>query len=207
VIVHSSFIYTAIVAIIMKEFALEHWVNVPRHIYWDFLYTQAFDEVVFESLNLGNVRTLDTRYDPVDKVDTRACRVKPNVELPELVREVIADLSTSNSSRSGGGLVYYTDIHKPRRVASNKAGFPYRLTFTTYHPSHQDLFTIRGTITLGKPEDAKEAKKRCFQRIKVKVDVNIPILGGKIESFIEEEVTRTFNLIPDAIDAWYQKQQ
>lgn len=110
-------------------------------------------------------------------------RQVPGIKLPRVVRPVLR-----------GKEVEFRDTRT--YVEAEKGKIPFTQTFHTVN-NITDRAVVEGTITVSQDTDA-----RTKLRVEGECVVKITGLGGKIESIIVENLTRSYRRLPDIVAEW-----
>lgn len=156
----------------------EHRINISASRFFrELFFNHQFNEWLFlEKLKMEEYKSLEYRED--DFKIYRKVWVKPKQELPTFVRSFIK-----------GDFGYYEEGEFDKKSE--------KYIVTTTPSALADKVKTNGLIYV-----LPDGDNACYRIADIEIEVKIPIIGGKVEEYIGEELDKSYNISALATNEW-----
>lgn len=167
------------------HFTIEHTIPMGREEYWRILHDREFEAFQARELKLKAYDEISATQE--GDVVRRRVRVKPQAQLPETIKKLLA--SYINPDEIG----YEEEQEKYLK--------DYYLKFRIHPPIFADRVRIAGVFSLQELDSS-----RCLRLLEGDIEISLFGIGRIVEKFILEELRRTYDKIPDIVRRWKEQQ-
>lgn len=163
----------------MTQFNISHEFECDRDKYWKVFFHEPYNVALYERIGIKERQIID--WKETDNEVYRVIKIVPQRDLPGFIKKIVkGDLGYVETST-----LYRDRDHMDVRVEPTLM---------------KDRTKISGTYTL-KP--AGEGKwRRTFAG---NITISIPLVGGRIEKFIIDDMTRAYDTAAEVHREWLKK--
>jgi len=164
------------------EYTIEDTFDVSAERYWSIFFSDAFNAGLWPAIDIEwQLIKLDRRGEGRSLVIEREARLRPHREVPRLLQSIV------------NGAISYVETNR-FEAATNAM---HTNTVPNFMADRIDNHGVYGLEVLG-PERVKRVwKGTCVARI--------PVLGGRIESFLVEQIRDSYRKTTDFTRQWIRE--
>jgi len=163
------------------NFSFVHEFDIDPQAYWELFLSDAFNEDLFRELKVKS-RTVVEQTDD-SKTFHRVQKVEPSTPIPGFLQSLIKDTA-------------YTEIDTLDRSRGVM-----RIVIET--AMFKDRFDMKGDYIV----TPLDGGKRCRREFKGEVRVSVPLLGGKIEKYMMEQMRDSYEIATRVTREWIAKKK
>ncbi len=160
------------------QFSFVHDFDIDVANYWRIFLSEPFNVDMFKQLNMKEYKVLERTDD--GKVFHRVQSLEPNVKIPAFVSAMISSTAYIETDH----LVWSTNS----------------MDISIEYPRLRDRFSMKGQYIVAPLGD-----KRCRREFRGEIKVSAPLVGGKIEKYIMEQMRDSYDKASQVTRDWIAK--
>ncbi len=160
------------------QFSFVHEFDVDVANYWRIFLSEPFNVDMFARLNMKEYKVLERTDD--GKVFHRVQTLEPTVKIPAFVTAMISSTAYVETDN----LVWTTNV----------------MDIHIEYPKLRDRFQMNGQYVVSPLGD-----KRCRREFRGEIKVSAPLIGGKIEKYIMEQMRDSYDKASQVTREWIVK--